>query len=73
MLRLTGMTPSELEQWEKSIDDTLTNILSRHVRISKRPRRARCVDCEGSGERCEGCVGTGVDAISWNELFTRPE
>ncbi len=23
--------------------------------------------------RCDGCVGAGVDAISWNELFTRPE
>ena len=47
-------------------------------KYGQRPRQADCKECDGYGfnyfgkERahCLNCLGTGLDAIPWSELFT---
>ena len=66
----TGLTLPELDRFDQIMTETIVGAMARRARIEKRPLQVRCTPCEGSGDECEECVGTGVALIAWDELFS---
>ena len=66
----TGLTRAELDRFDQMMTDSINAAIARRYRIEKRPLQVRCTPCEGSGDECEECVGTGVALIAWDELFS---